>query len=491
MTGSRASRTVAPVLALGLALVGAAVPAGRVQAQASPASPPDTSAVRGAEEFAQRAERAVREAEREALKAEIERYTRMVQAMRESLAVRDAGDVRQREIERTIAELSTAVGAITDQLAELEVEVVDNEVSLRDGRGGRVTVEIPEDLPQRLSEGLSSVTRMFLEEMPDTVRLGDRETGFTWNMGEGGLQFRPVAPPSPRRVIEGGLVKIHDHLAVAADEDVHGDAVAVMGDASVAGRVRGDVVVVLGDVHLDADAVVDGRVIAVLGRIDRDDGAQTGAVTVVNPGGAALPSDLSPGGVGWLSFGAYQSFFAILLVMALLLLALTPTHRREALMALGRQRPGQCVALGLMLAVVGHVVLLGLVAILVLTVIGIPVALLALLALALVDLAGVAIGSLVLGRALCIRWGLECPRPWRELALGMALIHLPAFFSALLAALSVPVGLAGLLAVIGALTKLTAFCLGLGALFLGRLGSRPAASLPGEALTPAPGSTPS
>lgn len=413
-------------------------------------------------------------AEREKLRDEIRNYAALVQAMRESLAVRDRGGQRGEneflQIENSVGELGEAIGGIAEQLSALELRIGDQRVSVSDGRGGELSLELPENLGVQLSEGLSSLTRAILDEMPDTVSIGSRETGFTWDWTDDGFQIVPVKPPRPTRVIEGGLVKIQDDMVIGANEDVYGDAVAIMGDVLVEGRVRGDLIAVLGDVHLGENAVVDGHVVTILGELQRDDGATAGQVTVVNLGPSGMPTDLLQVGYGWASFWGYQILFGLLLLLVVVLLVLTPRHRLESFVDSMQRRPGECAAVGLLMAIAGHAVVVGLVVILVLTVIGIPVALLLLLGVLLLDLAAVGTSSLMVGRSLCRRWGMTCPHPWRETLLGMAVIHAPAFLAALLGAVSAPTAMVLLLLWIGRVAKLAAFCFGLGALLMSRFG---------------------
>lgn len=418
---------------------------------------------------------------RDELRDQIRYYSEQVRALRDSLAATGRDTLQAGEIESTIVQLSEAIGAITQQLAELELEVIDNRVSLRDGRGGQVTLDVPENLSEQLSTGLSSITRMFLDELPDTVHIGDMETGFTWTKGEQGLRFAPVKPRRERRVIDGGVVKVTDDLAVDTDEDVLGDVVAVMGDATVAGLVRGDVVVVLGDLHLAETAEVQGKIVVILGQMDRDPGAKVADVTVVNPGGAGARSGLADLYRGWGALVAFQGLFLVLLMLALLLLAFVSRDRVTALVDVAERRTGPCVGLGALALVGGHVVVLGLSALLVLTVIGIPVALLVLAALLLLDLAAIGIGAILVGRMVCRRLGWACPMPWRELIVGFVVLQTLPFLASLL---SVTLGSSApimALAWLGGLLKLLSFVAGLGALLIGRFGgrrSRPVADLP-------------
>jgi len=423
-----------------------------------------------------RAVRPTADARRDSLRAEIQRYAEVIQALRDSVTAFDAtGAAREEqlaEVEAAIASLSAAIGDITSQLSQMQVEVEEGRVSLRDGRGGQVVLDLPPDLGERLSEGLSSISKVVLDELPDTVRIGEDRSGFTWSWGDKGLNIVPVAPPAPQRVLEGGIVKFRDDLEVAADEVVLGDVVVIMGDALVAGHVQGDLVVVLGDAQLADTAVVDGETVTVLGRLDRSNAARLGSVTVVNPGSAYIPRGLGTGRSDWLGFWGWQAFFVLVVLLVLLMLAFLPRPRLETVLQTLTRRGGESLGLGLVVALVGHLVLLALGAILVLTVIGIPVALLVLLGVALLDLAAVGVAAMVAGRRICGFLGLGCDRPWREAILGLLALHLPALLAALFGAAGLPVAVAILFAWFGRLVKFIAFCFGLGALVLSRFGTR-------------------
>ncbi|HOX26590.1 MAG TPA: hypothetical protein PLL30_05370 [Candidatus Krumholzibacteria bacterium] len=433
------------------------------------------------------AESPPRDARRDSLRAEIQRYSGIIQALRDSVSTFDRTDGARRqqlaELEASISSLTEAIGEVTAQFSEMELEIDAGRVSLRDGRGGQVVVDLPPDFSDRLSEGISSISKVILEEMPDTVRIGDDESGFTWSLGEKGLNIVPIAP-RPQRTIEGGIVKFRDDLEVGSDEIVLGDVVVVMGDALIEGRIEGDLVVVLGDLQLGETAEVDGNVVAVLGGFDRSDAAKIGSVTVVNPTSSFLPRGLGGDRGDWLGFWAWQGLFLGLVVCVLLLLVLAPRRRLEATVQTLATRPRESLGVGLVGVLVGHAVVLGLCAILVLTVIGIPVALLVVLAVVLLDLAAIGIASMVVGRRVCALLHLGCDNPWRKAALGMVAIHLPAFLAALLGTAGAPAVLVLMFVWASRLLKLTAFCFGVGALLLGRFGTSRARSSAPAVLTP-------
>jgi hypothetical protein len=69
-------------------------------------------------------------------------------------------------------------------------------------------------------------------------------------------------------------------VTVESDEIVHNDLVILFGDLEVYGEVVGNVVVIMGDVYVRDDAVITGDVLVVGGEVEREDGARiVGEVT--------------------------------------------------------------------------------------------------------------------------------------------------------------------------------------------------------------------
>ena len=123
----------------------------------------------------------------------------------------------------------------------------------------------------------------------------------------------------------GDRIRIFGDVTVNRDEEITGQVVAVFGTAHVNGKVRDQVVAVLGSVLLGENAVVDGDVVSVGGRVHRKDGAQTrGSVTEVAVGRIPLNIGLGPSGMHDVpfvsSFGAVPGLVMTLLRLSLLLL---------------------------------------------------------------------------------------------------------------------------------------------------------------------------
>jgi hypothetical protein len=119
-------------------------------------------------------------------------------------------------------------------------------------------------------------------------------------------------------------VRVFGDVSVDRDEEIDGDVVAVFGSVRVHGKVRQQVVSVLGSVLLGPDAVVGGDVVSVGGRVFRDAGAKTsGAVTEVSF--SNLPVHIRVGdwdewGGPTMLFGAVPKLFGTALRLSLLLL---------------------------------------------------------------------------------------------------------------------------------------------------------------------------
>ena len=114
----------------------------------------------------------------------------------------------------------------------------------------------------------------------------------------------PVAPAPPSPQVEREvtysrwprpMVRIWQHLTLRADM-VARDVVVIAGDATIEGRIDGDLVVVLGHTRLAPTAVVRGVVVSVAGDVTAEAGATVRDDLVVVGGVLKAPPEFSPGG---------------------------------------------------------------------------------------------------------------------------------------------------------------------------------------------------
>ena len=261
---------------------------------------------------------------------------------------------------------------------------------------------------------------------------------------------------------QAALVRVFSDIEVPRGQHVLGDVVAVFGSVDVGGRVDGDVVSVMGGVTLRDSAVVEGEVVSVGGGLHQ---APTAVVSGESVSLDFLPSLGVPGLPVML--GGIAACWAVSWLCGWLLAALFP-DRLVRVAHVTSNRTAASLALGV-LSVPGSILLSIL---LLMTIIGIPLALL--LPFAYLGLAGAGqqAGTYLLGCKLLSRrvgqGGLMLP-----IAVGNALVG--GFF--VLGALLTTGPGARLLAIffvlLGLLLVVVLSTLGTGAFLLSRLGTRP------------------
>lgn len=282
-----------------------------------------------------------------------------------------------------------------------------------------------------------------------------------------------VPPPSPRagndgrareRFSLGGDVVVargevvESAVAMGGDVTIEGevlrDAVAMGGDLTIrqGGRVNGEATSLGGDVHVEPGAVVRGETVSLGGEVEVAEGAETGPIEEIDREDLEAAEERPSTALAtWVSDTfASGARHALLFLFGLLLLGVWPS-RLDLLVRGVVELPGRTAltgGLGMIAAVV-----LGLV--LVITIVGIPGAILLALASALAVYAGLVAVAVVVGKALPLPALKDSP----VLQLGAGIL---AFF------------VASRVPVVGDLIVLVAGLLGFGAVILTRAGSRPA-----------------
>lgn len=316
------------------------------------------------------------------------------------------------------------------------------------------------------------------------VRRGSRDTA-------------PVAPvaPSPPSVVpapgvsrDGDLVRIGSDVHVERDQVVDGDVFAIGGDIRVDGHVRGNVAATAGNVNLGATARVDGDVVCIVGELTEEDGAVVSGQRVTamrgrGDRGERLRERLEHRrwrGDRWdggrIGFGLSWTLFTVLVAWAM---ARFLRNRTRVALDMLHARPAASIAMGflMVLLLVPSVVALALaVAVLCITIIGIPLALMLLptygLLLALIGLWGFTLGALVVGERLRPKVG----SPWTietAAAAGAATLGGAFLLSGILGAIPLFGWLGGLLWVVGFVAFGFLTLAGCGALLRSKFGQGP------------------
>ncbi len=237
---------------------------------------------------------------------------------------------------------------------------------------------------------------------------------------------QPPEPPEPPEVTRAGdVVRIGSDIHIEKGQVIEGDVFALRGNIIVDGHVKGNVAATGGDVTLGSTARIDGDVMCIGGKLEEEEGARVlgQRVTALRSGRDRARiehafreheletklDDSTEKHVRHLSFAL--SWLVVSLLLAWGIGKFAPARSQVTVDSL-RQEPGLSLAigLGLILMLVPSVVALALVvAILCITIIGIPLALGALVAYAglivVLALWGYVVGVMPLGQRVAQRMG--------------------------------------------------------------------------------------
>lgn len=230
-------------------------------------------------------------------------------------------------------------------------------------------------------------------------------------------------PRSPARVERRDKIGIGSDVTVGPEETVEGDVVSVAARAVVKGTVQGDIVVIAGSLELEGRAT--GDVIGIASRMKLEEGAEVRG-DLVNIGGHLdrtgadvrgqvvnfpLPAigwkslSLLPwlplGLFGWLFVWGKVLDLVLFLVGCVLLVVLVP----DRVVRIGDETPVRFVE-GFFVGILGYVALIVALAVVCITIVGIPIVLFAFTVLKWLGLAGI---FHYIGRRLGRAMGRELP----------------------------------------------------------------------------------
>jgi hypothetical protein len=269
---------------------------------------------------------------------------------------------------------------------------------------------------------------------------------------------------------------------VGRDEEV-AEAVAVFGSVKVDGTVRQEVVSVFGSVELGPDAVVNGDVVSVGGRVHKADGARTrGGITEVSLAQISVGDPDFRMNVPWAhgwggpwfggGFGAVPRLVGtivrlglIVLVTGIALLVARPAVEGAAQRVV--DNPVKATLVGLAAQLLIFPVLLMTALVLVVTVIGIPLLVLlpfVLLLLVLLAVVGFTGTASAIGGPILRRLGAGSPSPFLEVLTGIFVVLSPLLLGRMLATTGWTLApIAVLLITLGFIVELLAWSSGFGA----------------------------
>jgi hypothetical protein len=262
-------------------------------------------------------------------------------------------------------------------------------------------------------------------------------------------------PPRRPNRMYGDRVRVFGDVVVGRDEEIVGEVVAVFGSVKIDGEVRQEVVSVFGSVELGPEAVVDGDIVSVGGRVNKAPGARTRrgtseiSATEISIGNPDFRMHMPAWFRGWGGplywfggefgalprlIGTMMRFGLILLVAGIALLIARPSVEGAAERVADSPLKAMLVGLTAQLLILPVLLLTGLV--LVITVIGIPLLLLlpfVVLLLAVMAVVGFTGTAAAIGGAVLRRAGSASPAPFFEIVVGVLIILLPLLIGRMLA----------------------------------------------------------
>jgi hypothetical protein len=249
--------------------------------------------------------------------------------------------------------------------------------------------------------------------------------------------------------------------------------VVLLGDATILGQVDGDVVVVGGSLTLADEAVVKGDAVLVFGKLRRDETAIVeGREVSVGVAGISTDDGLNRFVGGGATGLLVLLPLGVLFGLTLLTVALMPTWRLAAVSDRLSAQPGRSLLVGLAWLVLGHFMFVVVVAVLAMTIIGIPLALM--LGLAYIVLGLVALGIVAgrIGTRLCAARFPDRLQSLGCIAAGLFAILSPAIIGSILTAIPSLAGFGKMLELLAVVVQLPIYCLGVGAVLDSRFGGR-------------------
>lgn len=406
----------------------------------------------------------------DSLRISIERRLLRIGELKDSLSVE-----HDEEFSEAIEDLGHVFQELEEQLRGIDV-TVDDEMLKFTSPDGELRIDIPENWGERVSQGLSAITATILSELPDTLDFEKGLEDFQRSAESWRIDIldddEPEAPEL--KIISDEIFSTGDEVVVAANERVAGNVVVLFSDATVMGQVDENVVVIGGVLTLGKDAEVLGDAVSVFGSLRRDDDASVSG-TVVSIGGEGLAGDfvgLPDLAYGWTGVVIKLSGLLVLGLLILLVFALLPHDRLDAAEKYLAHTSGRSFAAGLLWLSIGHLLLLLTMALLIVTVIGIPVAALLGIVYLLLGIVSVGVVARVLGERLCRRFCSGDRAAWWTLLVGLLLILLPGTLGTLFGGLSGFGPLGRLFEILSLAVHITVYCFGSGAVLGSRFGSR-------------------
>jgi hypothetical protein len=343
-----------------------------------------------------------------------------------------------------------------------EIEIGEDKISIRTKEGKRVVIGKGEsDADISLDENKIKIgeTEINLKDLQDSLK----------------IKIPKIEISSPKIHLESSnadIVRFGRDIVVEEDETVDGSAVAIFGNVEVKGTVNQDAVAVWGSVKVASTGVIEGDVVSVGGDVQKDTGATIrGKKTMVSFGPKRLVG-FPPfiGGFSGFAFIARIIKIIFFLFLGIVVISIAPRNVSKVKEKISRDF-FKCVLAGF----IAEILILPVFLLLIITIIGIPVAILVEPLLIVVSFfLGYTGVSYFVGEKLKSRTSLKPETPVMTLILGVLAIEAILLFARIVGILGhflLPISL--VFTLLGWAIWYVAVTVGFGAAVLTRLGTRP------------------
>jgi hypothetical protein len=342
-----------------------------------------------------------------------------------------------------------------------------------------ITIRTKDGKEIRIGKGESDED-ISLEE--DKIKIGEMEIDLEHLKDSLKKEMPKIKIVSPQVHVHAGgedIVKFAKDVAVEEDETIDGSVVTIGGNIEVKGTITKDAVAVGGNVWVDSTGVIEGDAVSVGGEVKKESGAVIrGQKTQVSFGPKGLfgfPHSIFPSYIG--GFSGFAFFARIIKIIFFLFVGIVVISIVPKNVAKVKDKIKQDFLKSALVGFAAVIMILPVFILLIITIIGIPIAILIypLLVLAALILGYTAV-SYFIGEKLRESTGLKLQKPIMTLVVGMFAVYLYLLLSGgvrvFLYHLS-PFPFNWIGALLGWVILLAPIAIGLGAAILTRLGTRP------------------
>jgi hypothetical protein len=353
-------------------------------------------------------------------------------------------------------ELETLLNEVETVVSDLNLVFDGSKLSIT-GNNGSFSISLPDELDESLSNQISSLTAQLLAEIPDSSSIGQGINDIRSGLSHFGLVDQEIQ-------VIAEIVVVEEDIVVHANQIVDGDVVVISGSLTVNGAIQGDLIVVNGSLFLEEDSIVQGDVIAVFSEscISPQSSIDGRVITI---GSDIIPESY----LKWISKGPIKlvsilSWLVVSNLMIVLLLVLLPEKRIGNIFNYLKNSTLTSTGIGMLWIVIGNIGVITLIAILSMTIIAIPLAVLLVIAYLVSFLVSVGVVARWLGESIASKLNICQASVWQSVMIGCFVIELPVI-------ISVIPGAGSLLGLLSVIVLITTHCIGTGAIIGCKFGS--------------------